>query len=537
MATLVSEPETASKLQVFLQWLQANGADLRGCTIRPCGPDKGYGVFSTSPCSPENGVVMAVPLDLAITPMRVLQDPILGPTCRAMFEQGGVDDRFLVMLFLLVESVRPDSLWKPYLDILPRKFNSPLWFTDGELSELKGTALYRASILQRKSLEELYEKKVKGLVEELLQSHQQERTRDIHYEDFLWANSVFWTRALNIPMPHSYVFPKSEEEHDTEASQHEQNSDHKDSDCMECNCGESGNGEPVWVEGLVPGIDFCNHGTITGSKAVATWEVDSAGTASGIPNSMYLLLAADYDCSDKEIHISYGNKGNEELLYLYGFVIEENPDDYLMVHYPVEALEHVTSIDKKTKLLEIQSAEMRCLLPKTLLDIGFFSTCQKDNGTSTSYASEITNYSWSGERKAPSYLNRLVFPEEFMVTLRTISMKDFQIDQVSSMFGEVLEPSDKEVQAAIWEVCGDLGAFELLVDLLSSKLIGLEEGSGTEGSDTELLEKLNSVPESEKEMRRHYWSSVVYRRGQKHLTKLFLREAQHALELCAQEQN
>lgn len=33
----------------------------------------------------------------------------------------------------------------------------------------------------------------------------------------------------------------------------------------------------------------------------------------------------------KEISISYGNKGNEELLYLYGFVIDNNPDDYLMV--------------------------------------------------------------------------------------------------------------------------------------------------------------------------------------------------------------
>lgn len=57
---------------------------------------------------------MAVPLDLSITPMRVLQDPTLGPTCRALFDQGGVDDRFLVILFLLVESIRPDSLWKPY---------------------------------------------------------------------------------------------------------------------------------------------------------------------------------------------------------------------------------------------------------------------------------------------------------------------------------------------------------------------------------------------------------------------------------------
>lgn len=59
------------------------------------------------------GVVMAVPLDLAVTPMRVLQDPLVGPRCRALFEEGGVDDRLLVMLFLMAERLRPSSLWKP----------------------------------------------------------------------------------------------------------------------------------------------------------------------------------------------------------------------------------------------------------------------------------------------------------------------------------------------------------------------------------------------------------------------------------------
>jgi hypothetical protein len=56
---------------------------------------------------------MAVPLDLAITPMRVLQDPLVGPRLRARFEEGAVDDRLLVMLFLMAERLRPGSLWKP----------------------------------------------------------------------------------------------------------------------------------------------------------------------------------------------------------------------------------------------------------------------------------------------------------------------------------------------------------------------------------------------------------------------------------------
>ena len=61
------------------------------------------------------GVLLVVPLDLAITPMRVLQDPLLGPECRAMFEEGDVDDRLLMMLLLTVERFRKNSLWKPYV--------------------------------------------------------------------------------------------------------------------------------------------------------------------------------------------------------------------------------------------------------------------------------------------------------------------------------------------------------------------------------------------------------------------------------------
>nr|CAB3469310.1 unnamed protein product [Digitaria exilis] len=104
-----------AKLESFLQWFQANGADLRGCTIRACGGGKGFGVFATAAPEPAttDGVVLVVPLDLAITPMRVLQDPLVGPRCRALFEKGGVDDRLLVMLFLMAERRRPGSLWKP----------------------------------------------------------------------------------------------------------------------------------------------------------------------------------------------------------------------------------------------------------------------------------------------------------------------------------------------------------------------------------------------------------------------------------------
>ncbi|XP_066377450.1 ribulose-1,5 bisphosphate carboxylase/oxygenase large subunit N-methyltransferase, chloroplastic-like isoform X2 [Miscanthus floridulus] len=356
------------KLESFLQWLQANGADLRGCTIRACG-GKGFGVFSTAAPEPgaNDGVAMVVPLDLAITPMRVLQDPLVGLRCRALFEEAGVDDRLLVMLFLMAEHRRPGSLWKPYLDMLPSTFGSSLWFTEEELAELEGTTLHRATVIQRKSLQSSFDEKVKGLVEELLHVDESASSIEVLFEDFLWANSIFWTRALNIPLPHSYVFPGScgdeqigtgndacysgppaQQEIDITAKDHSADENSK-----------SSNTESIWVEGLVPGIDFCNHNV----KALATWEVDSVGNVTGIPASMYLLLADKSSAeAGAEICINYGNKGNEELLYLYGFVVDNNPDDYLMVHYPLEALRQIQSADTKIQLLEMQGFGNRLLV-------------------------------------------------------------------------------------------------------------------------------------------------------------------------------
>ncbi|CAM8899610.1 unnamed protein product [Rhodiola kirilowii] len=139
--------EEAAKLDQFLQWLQVNKVELRCCSIKYCDSDKGFSIY-TSADAPEDGVLLVVPLDLAITPMRVLQDPVVGLECRKLFEDGDGDDRFLMILFLTVERLLTNSSWKPYLDMLPTSFGNPLWFTDDEIEELKGTALYRASKLQ-----------------------------------------------------------------------------------------------------------------------------------------------------------------------------------------------------------------------------------------------------------------------------------------------------------------------------------------------------------------------------------------------------
>ncbi|XP_052293726.1 protein-lysine N-methyltransferase EFM1 isoform X2 [Citrus sinensis] len=573
------EISTEAKLEPFLQWLQVNKVELRGCKIKYSDESKGFGIFSSNEFS--DGVLLVVPLDLAITPMRVLQDPLIGPECRAMFEDGEVDDRFLMILFLTVERLRKNSSWKPYLDMLPTTFGNPLWFTDDELLELKGTTLYRATELQKQNLLTLYDDKVKDLVKKLLVLDGDSES-EVSFEDFLWANSIFWTRALNIPLPHSYVFPQNQEDlnkYDSINNSAELSNDHNSrgelinglndikNEAQRVNSQVNGatstltstQGETLWIEGLVPGIDFCNHDL----KAAATWEVDGTGLITGVPFSMYLLSVERSSFhSEKEISISYGNKGNEELLYLYGFVIDNNPDDYLMIHYPAEAIHSIPLSDSKALLLEEQ-AQLRCLLPKSLLEHGFFAAGHPKDGNNDNKleVDRISSFSWSGQRRMPSYLNKLVFPENFLTALRTIAMQEDEISKVSSLLEELVgsggerQPSDAEVRAAVWETCGDSGALQLLVDLLQAKLTELEESSGTEDYDSELLLKScitesqgqhascenNSSEETngwtQHKMSRKTWSSIVYRRGQKELALLFLKEAEHALQLALTEGN
>ncbi|XP_027188085.1 uncharacterized protein [Cicer arietinum] len=438
-----------------------------------------------------------------------------------------------------------------YLDMLPTTFGNTLWFNEEELQELRGTALYRATELQKKSLVNLYETKVKDLVKKLLTLDGDSET-EVCFEDFLWANSVFWSRALNIPMPRSHVFPEMQDVHQncTPKADEKGSQVTNPDDLTEETTHNTEQGDTVWVEGLVPGIDFCNHDL----KPIATWEVDGTGLTTRVPVSMYLLSAAQSPLQiGREISISYGNKGNEELLYLYGFVIDGNTDDYLMVHYPAEAINTIPFAESKSQLLEVQKAEMRCLLPKTLLDNGFFPLGTQNSGENNK-CNRVCNYSWSGQRKIPSYVNKLVFPEKFMATLRAIAMQEDELFKVSSMLEELAGPegerelSDIDVQSAIWEVCGDSGALQVLVDLLHVKLMDLEEHSGTEESDFELLKKALIIDNQEdnkqmandseetKLMTRNKWSAIVYRRGQKQLTRLFLKEAEHALQLSMTEE-
>lgn len=85
----------------------------------------------------------------------------------------------------------------------------------------------------------------------------------------------------------------------------------------------------------------------------------------------------------------------------------------------------------------VQKGELRCLLPRRLLDNGFFGICSSEDKDSKKNTSPFSSFSWSGQRKVPSYLHKNVFPQEFMSTLRTIATQEHELEQVASLLGEV----------------------------------------------------------------------------------------------------
>lgn len=110
--------------------------------------------------------------------------------------------------------------------------------------------------------------------------------------------------------------------------------------------------------------------------------------------------------------------------------------------YPISSTNLLLSIYMSSIIINLccieQKAELRCLLPRSLLNCGFFPTCTpKEEKRDTNAINLVSSFSWSGQRKMPSYINKLVFPEDFLTALRTLSMKEDELYRVASLLEEV----------------------------------------------------------------------------------------------------
>ncbi|XP_002983944.2 fructose-bisphosphate aldolase-lysine N-methyltransferase, chloroplastic [Selaginella moellendorffii] len=246
----------------LLEWMASKGvAEPGGVEVRR--GELGLGLFAKRSVS-KNQEVVSIPKTLWMDADTVRRSEI-GECCE------GLRPWIAVALYLLHEKAKPHSDWSAYIRVLPRTLDSPLFWSEEELAELKGTQLLSSMNGFKEFLKREYDK----VMTEVIEPRPDVFDRSLYtLEAFTWAFGILRSRT----------FP------------------------------------PLIGDNLalVPLADFVNHGFGLTNEDPG-WKVKSAGV---FARQETLTLQAAANCAEKqEVLIQYGKKkGNAQLATDYGFV-------------------------------------------------------------------------------------------------------------------------------------------------------------------------------------------------------------------------
>jgi len=241
-------------------------------------------------------VLLSVPLGQVLTAHRALGET---PELAELGED--VPDRVVLLVYLILHRyVRQTNEW--FTRLLPEHVPSAVALDDAALQPVANTPLYTAVQGKTRRLEQEF----MALREPVQLLFGDAAVTWFTPERYLWADVVYRSRVMEGPFAGE---------------------------------GEEDDGQDQHVEAIVPGIDFCNHG----SAPNARWQVRQG----------HVHLIANRALCNEEVLISYGDKGNQELMYQYGFALEDNPHDALVV--PLASV--APSMGVAVKLMHIAQAK------------------------------------------------------------------------------------------------------------------------------------------------------------------------------------
>ncbi|CAB3255785.1 unnamed protein product [Arctia plantaginis] len=136
----------------YLKWLTENEVPLDGIEIAEF---EGYelGLKATKDFK-EGALILTVPSKVMLTENNAKESELasfinVDPLLQNM-------PNITLALFLLLEKNNPDSFWKPYIDILPEKYSTILYFNTEELLELKPSPVFDSSLKLYRSIARQY---------------------------------------------------------------------------------------------------------------------------------------------------------------------------------------------------------------------------------------------------------------------------------------------------------------------------------------------------------------------------------------------
>ncbi|XP_058798378.1 actin-histidine N-methyltransferase isoform X2 [Phymastichus coffea] len=255
-------------IEEFINWMKKNGAKIDGVRIDYF-PSYELGLRANIDLN-EGEVILEIPRALIFNVYSAASElnNLKSDTILQNMPQ------IALAIALLIEKRKDFSIWKSYLNILPRKYNTILYMNKEEMFLLKGSPSFEKSLKHCRSIVRQYAyfyrlfQNDNGLVGSLLKNY-------FTYEQYRWAVSTVMTRQNLIP---------------------------------------DKNGSEM-VYSLIPMWDMCNH-----QEGRITTDFD-------LESNHCKCYAMKKFRKDDQIFIYYGSRSNLEFFLYSGFIYFENKND------------------------------------------------------------------------------------------------------------------------------------------------------------------------------------------------------------------
>ncbi|KAI9332815.1 hypothetical protein BDR26DRAFT_840623 [Obelidium mucronatum] len=245
--------------------------------------DKGVGLFALTPLCAGTQVATVAREDLLNTKTAAQLAAADPPLAAALARIDARDERTVLLLALLrlrrASGTKTESRFAEYAAALPGRLATPVFFSRNERALLAGTGVDAAT-----------DAKLARLQREFVAASDALEALDARVDlaAWMWADAVFWSRVISFKSAGSTT-PDSPDYN------------------------------------LVPLIDFANHS----ETPEMHWKISDDGSISLVTVSEETIPVGT------ELHISYGEKPNAELLFIHGFALQNNKNDSISFPAPI----------------------------------------------------------------------------------------------------------------------------------------------------------------------------------------------------------
>ncbi|KAI9026673.1 hypothetical protein CLU79DRAFT_803426 [Phycomyces nitens] len=308
--------------ETFWKWLESNGSTLSDKIAigdyRSEGA--GRGIVAKKDIK-EGDVLFSLPRSL-----------LLSPLTSGLRKEPGIDEVLdnlegwlPLILCMMYESQKVDSFWKPYFDVLPKAFATPMFWGDDDIKGLEGTDI--VGKIGKSDAEAMFKTKILPIIK----SNPRLFDENVHTVDLFHI-------CGSLIMAYSFT--------DEIAT----NANKKDEDDEEEEEGEEEQGEELIA--MVPLADTLNHKT--GYNNARLFHE---------PESLEMKAIKDISKGD-QIYNTYGDLCNADLLRKYGFVDEPNEFDIVEIN----GADVVSTFSNPEEDEEVTGRKLEFLMEEGVLD-------------------------------------------------------------------------------------------------------------------------------------------------------------------------